>query len=75
MLKAYSEMECNSFNFSIFIPASTEKRKFATVLDMITRTNLDKFYRADDFAMPKLLDEPYCNIKPENLADKMKEYF
>ncbi len=75
VLKAYSEMECNSFNFSIFIPASTEKRKFATVLDMITRTNLDKFYRADDFAMPKLLDEPYCNIKPENLADKMKEYF
>lgn len=75
VLKAYSEMECNSFNFSIFIPAFAEKRKFATVIDLITRTNLDKFYRADDFAMPKLLDEPYCNIKPKKLADRVKEYF
>jgi len=75
VLQAYSEMGRNSFNFSIFIPAFAEKSKFATVIDMITRTNLDKFYRADDFAMPKLLDEPYCNKKPEELAKEMKEYF
>ncbi len=75
VLKAYSEMECNSFNFSFFIPAFAEKRKFATVIDMITRTNLDKFYRTDDFAMPKLLDEPYCNRKPEELAKKVKGYW
>ncbi len=75
VLKAYSEMECNSFNFSIFIPAFSEKQKFATIVDMITRTNLDKFYRADDFAMPKLLDEPYCNKNPEELAEEIKGYW
>lgn len=75
VLQAYSQMGRNSFNFSIFIPASTEKPKSATVIDIITRTNLDKFYRADDFAMPKLLDEPYCNKKPEKLAKEIKVYF
>ncbi|MBS3790853.1 MAG: hypothetical protein KGY66_08070 [Candidatus Thermoplasmatota archaeon] len=45
------------------------------MVDIITRTNLDKFYRADDFAMPKLFDEPYSNIMPEELAEKVKKYF
>ncbi|MBS3782611.1 MAG: hypothetical protein KGY68_08425 [Candidatus Thermoplasmatota archaeon] len=61
--------------FSTFIPPFGGKQEFSTVIDMITRTNLDKFYRADDFAMPKLLDEPYSNIMPEELAEKMKKYF
>ena len=75
VLKAYSEMGLNSFNFSIFIPPSTESQKFSTVIDMITRSNLDKFYRADDFAMPKLLDESYSNMKPEELAQKVRGSF
>jgi len=75
VLKAYSKMGCTSFNFSIFIPAFAEKEKFATVIDMITRTNLDKFYRADDFAMPKLWDEPYCNKTPEELGEEIKGYW
>ncbi|MEF8835569.1 MAG: hypothetical protein V5A76_05385 [Candidatus Thermoplasmatota archaeon] len=75
VLQAYGEMGRNSFNFSIFIPTFRESRKFSTVIDMITRTNLDKFYRADDFAMPKLLDESYSNMKPEELAKKVRDYF
>lgn len=75
VLQAYSEMGRNSFNFSIFIPPYRKTQKFSTLVDIITRTNLDKFYRADEFAMPKLLGEPYSNIKPEKLAEKIKAYF
>ncbi len=75
VLKGYNDLDRNSFNFSIFIPPLNVKERFATVIDMITRSNLDRFYRADDFAMPKLMDEPYCNRKPEELAEKMKSRF
>ncbi len=75
VLKGYGTLDHNSFNFSIFIPPLDGKNKYATVIDLITRTNLDKFYRADEFAMPKLMDEAYSDIKPEDLAKEMKEYF
>jgi len=75
VLKGYNDLDRNTFNFSIFIPPLNGKERFATVIDMITRTNLDRFYRADDFAMPKLMDEPYCNRTPEDLAEKMKSRF
>lgn len=74
-LKAYSDMEYNSFNFSIFVPPYENSDEFSTVVDIIRRTNLDRFYRADDFAMPKLIDEPYVNKSPEDLAEEIREFF
>ncbi|MFP4143179.1 MAG: hypothetical protein ACLFSM_08330 [Thermoplasmata archaeon] len=75
VLEGYGDMDQTTFNFSIFIPVSQSKDRFATVIDMVTRTKLDRFYRADDFAMPKLMDEPYCNKKPEDLAEELKSCF
>ncbi len=75
VLKGYGKMNHDSFNFSLFIPPTETKKRYATVIDLIRRTSLDKFYRADEFAMPKLMDEAYSDKKPESLTKEMREYF
>ncbi|MBS3815981.1 MAG: hypothetical protein KGY76_00260 [Candidatus Thermoplasmatota archaeon] len=76
VLKAYHDMDYNSFNLSVFIPPlGSDKDRFATVIDMVTRSNLDRFYWSDVFAMPKLMDEPYSNKKPEEVAKSVRKSF
>lgn len=75
VLKAYNDMGYNSFNFSIFMSPSSESDCFATVIDMLTRSNLDKFYWCDVFAITKLNDEAYSNKTPEEIAENISSYF
>ncbi len=75
VLSAYSDMDYNSFNFHVFVPPCEKSGEFSTVIDIIRRTNLDRFYRADDFAMTKLIDEPYVNKSPEKLAKEVRKFF
>lgn len=75
VLSAYADMDYNSFNFSLFIPPAGKDKKFAIFIDMITRSNLDKFYRNDEFSMPKLWDEGYSQKTPEKVAEQVRKYF
>lgn len=75
VLSAYQDLGYNSFNFSIFIPPFDDPQGFSTVIDMVTRSNLDKFYWCEVFAITKLIDEVYTNKTPEEVASDMREYF
>lgn len=74
-LQYYSSLNRNSFNFWLFIPPFDKRHKLATLIDIVCRSNLDKFYWNDVFAMSKLIDEPFANRTPESTARAVKEYF
>jgi len=74
ILKAYSDMGYNSFNFGIF--GSLEGEDFlATQFDIVARSVMSKYYWNDVFAITKIYDEAYTNKKPEDLAKEIKKYF
>ena len=75
VLKAYAEMNYNSFNFSIFLPPVREPEGFFTVIDVVARSNLDKYYWNDCFFLSKLHDEGFSNLKPEEVAEKIRKWF
>ncbi len=74
-LKYYADQSLNSFNLSISLPPDEDKKKFATVVDIVARSNLDKYYWCDVFALSKLLDESYSNKPPEKIAREAKPFF
>mgnify|MGYP006284685077 CR=1 FL=1 len=75
VLRKYKEMNYNSFNISIFVSPIGQEEKYATVLDMVTRSNLDRFYWSDVSALTKLQDEPLTNRKPEDIVEDYKDRF
>ncbi len=75
ILRAYAEMKFNSFNFSIFLPPIQHREGFYTVIDVVARSNLDKYYWNDCFFLPKLHDEGFSNLKPEEVAEKVRTWF
>lgn len=75
VLTAYQDLGYNSFNFSIFIPPFDDTQGFSTVIDIVTRSNLDKFYWCEVFAITKLIDEAYTNKTPEEVARNVRKYF
>ena len=75
ILETYKELNFNSFNISIFIPPLDYEKGFATVIDMVTRSNLDKFYWSDVSSIGKLQDEPLTNRRPEELVSDYQDKF
>jgi len=74
-LRAYDDMHFNSFNFSIFLPPLQEMEGFLTVIDIVARSNLDRYYWNDCFFLSKLHDEGFSNLTPEEVAEKVKKWF
>ncbi|MFW6141853.1 MAG: hypothetical protein ACOC53_04770 [Candidatus Saliniplasma sp.] len=74
VLNAYQEMGKNSFNMSINLSPLKDSRN-RTIVDMVARSNFDKYYWCDVFSLEKLLGERYSNKNPENIAEYMKEFF
>lgn len=75
VLRTYKDLNYNSFNISVFVPPLNQEEGFATVVDMVTRSNLDRFYWSDVSAITKLQDEPLANRKPEKIITDYKERF
>jgi len=75
VLRTYKGLNYNSFNISVFVPPLNQEEGFATVVDMVTRSNLDKYYWSDVSAITKLQDEPLTNRKPEKIVTDYKERF
>ncbi len=75
VLRTYKNLNYNSFNFSIFIPPLNQEEGYATVIDLVARSNLDKFYWSDVSAISKLQDEPLVNRKPEDMIYDYKRGF
>ncbi len=74
VLRAYTDMGFNSFNFGIFGPAR-KREDLPVVFDIVARTPMDRYYQNDTFAIAKLYDESYTNRKPEETAKEIKRYF
>ncbi|MFP3872566.1 MAG: hypothetical protein ACLFVL_06775 [Candidatus Aenigmatarchaeota archaeon] len=74
-LEYYAEEGLNSFNLSIILPPDGDTEKFATVVDIVARSNFDRYYWCDVFALNKLLDEPYSNRYPEEITKDVKPFF
>lgn len=75
VLRAYKESGYNSFNFTILIPPLKEPQGFATLIDIVARSNLDRYYWNDCFFLTKLHDEGYASSTPEEVAKKLERYF
>ncbi len=75
VLRTYNDLNYNSFNISIFIPPLCQEEGYATVIDLVTRSNLDKFYWSDVSAISKLQDEPLVDRKPEDIIYDYKRGF
>ncbi|MFW6196985.1 MAG: hypothetical protein ACOC5D_06605 [Thermoplasmatota archaeon] len=75
VLRTYKDLNYNSFNISVFVPPLNQEEGFATVVDMVTRSNLDRFYWSDVSAINKLQDEPLTNRKPEKIISDYKKRF
>lgn len=75
VLRTYHEVDHNSFNLSIFLPPGGETDRTAAVIDLVARSNLDRFYWCDVFAMGKLMDEAYSNRRPEEVAADARRNF
>ncbi len=73
-LRYYSGMGLNSFNISI-MPLFGERGIDATVVDIVARSNFDKYYWCDVFALTKLLEEPYSHKYPKEIAEEAGIYF
>ncbi len=70
----YSSIDLNSFNISM-MPLLGEKEVKATVVDIVARSNFDKYYWCDVFALTKLLEEPYSHKYPKEIADEAGRHF
>lgn len=74
VFKAYHDAGYNAINMSIFSPTE-EINYMATLVDIVTRSNLDRYYWCDVFAITKLFDEAYTIKKPEEVASHVRKYF
>jgi len=74
-LEYYADQDLNSFNLSILIPPKGDIKRFATVIDIVARSALDKYYWCDVFALSKLQDEAYSNKYPEDIAKEARAFF
>lgn len=74
-LKYYADLNLNSFNLSIWTVPKSDTGCFATLVDIVARSSLDRYYWCDVFALTKLLEEPYSNKYPKDIAKKAKFFF
>ncbi|MGM0404529.1 MAG: hypothetical protein ACQEQM_00100 [Thermoplasmatota archaeon] len=74
VLKGYYEMGKNSYNISVLMSPLGENRN-RTVVDIVARSNFDKYYWCDVFSLEKLLGEKSSNKAPENIAEFMRGHF
>ncbi len=74
VLKGYKEMGRNSFNISVLMSPLGDARN-RTVVDIVARSNFDKYYWCDVFSLEKLLGEKTSNKTPESIAKFMKNHF
>ncbi len=72
-LKYYSSLGLNSFNICI-TPVERIKEP-TTIVDIVARSSMDRYYWCDVFALSKLMDEPYSNKFPEDVAEAAKRFF
>ncbi|MEF8874976.1 MAG: hypothetical protein V5A88_09970 [Candidatus Thermoplasmatota archaeon] len=74
-LEYYADLDLNSFNLSILISPKSNRERFATVIDLVARSSLDRYYWCDVFALSKLQDEPYSHKYPEDIAKEARSFF
>ncbi|MFO7792217.1 MAG: hypothetical protein R6W73_04435 [Candidatus Saliniplasma sp.] len=74
VLKGYHEMGKNSFNISVLMSPLEDDRN-RTVVDLVARSNFDKYYWCDVFSLEKLFGEKSSNKTPEDVAGYMKDIF
>ncbi len=71
----YKKEGYNSFNLAMMTPPLGSSNSFATVIDLVTRSNLDKFYWCDVSSLSKLQDEPLIDKRPEDTAEELYSFF
>ncbi len=74
-LEYYKKEGYNSFNFAMTTHPLKGSAPFATVIDMVTRSNLDKFYWCDVSSLSKLQDEALIDRRPERTAEDVRSSF
>ncbi len=72
-LRYYANQGLNSFNYSILF--SHEGYTDITIIDIVARSTMDKYYWCDVFALSKLIDEYYSNKYPKKIAKDAREFF
>ncbi len=76
ILRFYGEMGVSSFNFTIYSGALGKKTDwFSCYLKIISRQNVYRNYRNDDYFMQKLLGTEVIVYSPEKVAEMLKKMF
>ncbi|MFX0174574.1 MAG: hypothetical protein ACFE9L_22065, partial [Candidatus Hodarchaeota archaeon] len=76
ILKFYEEEGYSTFNFAIYSgPMGKTTDWFWSNMRIISRANVYKNYRTDDYFLQKLLGTEIIFTPPEELADKLKAKF
>ena len=77
VLKGYHEMGVGSFNMSVFSGPNDRDLSDYYLLNakLISRPNFEPFYTGDDGFMEKFHHEPIIEARPEDIAEKLRNYF
>ena len=75
VLKAYRDMKCSTFNFSMFSGAlDGSDDGMRCMMRIISRQNVVPNHRTDDYYFQKLLKGEIILLPPEELAGMMRKY-
>jgi UDPglucose--hexose-1-phosphate uridylyltransferase len=76
VLRGYAEMGISTFNFAIYSgPLGETDESFRCFIRIISRQNVYKNYRTDDYFLQKLLDNELILTPPEMLAKNIQQHF
>jgi len=76
VLGGYAAMGHSTFNFAVYSgPLGHRDPSFRCFIRIISRQNVYKNYRTDDYFLQKLLRNELILVRPEVLAENLRKYF
>lgn len=76
VLRGYAAMGLSTFNFAFYSgPLGHRDPAFRCFIRIISRQNVYENYRTDDYFLQKLLRNELILVRPEVLAENLRQYF